>query len=620
MALTADNFLQHPAVLHVFPARPPSNVKLLELLNLQSVRHTRASRLLICEYKYKEKRLKEEASLKSELHTADSHRNTHPHISAKTNFIAKFSHFNNIVTKMPRIAVRRKVATPTGNNNNDEDVEAPKRKVQRVVFQMPLPERPHVVGRALVCGQGDMGQLGLGDDDTKFERKKPTLVDAIGNVVDVRAGGMHNLVLTNEGVVYSFGCNDEGALGRDSSEDGSEFEPHKIDLPGKVLKISAGDSHSASLLEDGRVFAWGSFRDSHGNMGLTLEGNKRLPIDVLPDTKCCDIASGADHLVILTCTGKVYTVGCAEQGQLGRVSLRSATGESRRGKTELLRPGEVVIKRGKPVESIWATNYCTFLRESQTSKIWAFGLNNYKQLAYAKDLPTIINPVDTKFDNVKQIAGGQHHTLVLKNDGTCYAIGRSDYGRLGLGTLDGDIKELQPVKGLLGKFIVAVSCGEAQSFALTDDGKLYSWGMGSNYQLGTGSDDDALEPVQIVSKQTEGKRIIAVSSGGQHSIFLVEDEIQSVSVKPSKMDLQKTASTKKIAAAVVLKDQDAKIKTTSEQKESSDDTEKPKTNGDANAAELQEDIAMKPEEEQEQKTAENSENGKGVAKRGRKKK
>lgn len=513
---------------------------------------------------------------------------------------------------MPRIAVRRKASTPIGNNNNEE-LDVPKRKIQRTAYQLPLPERPNVVGRALVCGQGDMGQLGLGDDESKFERKRPALVDSIENVVDVRAGGMHNLVLTLDGTVYSFGCNDEGALGRDSSEDGSEFEPHPIELPGKVLKISTGDSHSASLLEDGRVFAWGSFRDSHGNMGLTLEGNKRLPINVLPDVICCDIASGADHLVILTCSGKVFTVGCAEQGQLGRVSLRSATGESRRGKTELLRPGEVVIKRGKPVEGIWATNYCTFLRESQTGKIWAFGLNNYKQLAYAKDLATIINPVDTKFENVKQIAGGQHHTLVLKNDGSCYAVGRSDYGRLGLGTLNGDITELQSIKGLSDKFVVCVSCGEAQSFALTDDGELFSWGMGSNYQLGTGSDDDALEPVQIISKQTEGKRIIRVSSGGQHSIFLVENEVQ-----PAKADkIGKATLTKKASSVVAVKEKETKQKYTIEEHQTADSTEDIETNGDVK---MEETNAENTKEVEQKETAARNEIGKGVAKRGRKKK
>lgn len=62
------------------------------------------------------------------------------------------------------------------------------------------------------------------------------------------------------GQVYTFGCNDEGALGRDTSEEGSEFEPGMVELPGKVVFVSAGDSHSAALLEDGKVFIWGNFR------------------------------------------------------------------------------------------------------------------------------------------------------------------------------------------------------------------------------------------------------------------------------------------------------------------------------------------------------------------------
>lgn len=60
----------------------------------------------------------------------------------------------------------------------------------------------------------------------------------------------------------SFGCNDEGALGRDTSEEGSECEPGNVDLPSKAIQVTAGDSHSAALLDNGKVFAWGSFRVS----------------------------------------------------------------------------------------------------------------------------------------------------------------------------------------------------------------------------------------------------------------------------------------------------------------------------------------------------------------------
>lgn len=140
--------------------------------------------------------------------------------------------------------------------------EAPPNKQRRLnTIQLSIPKLPLKSGNLLVCGQNDVGQLGLDPDDV-MEKTRPALVAEIPDVVNVKAGGMHSLCLTRSGEIWSFGCNDEGALGRDTSEEGSENKPRKIDLEGKVVKISAGDSHSACLLEDGRVFAWGSFRVS----------------------------------------------------------------------------------------------------------------------------------------------------------------------------------------------------------------------------------------------------------------------------------------------------------------------------------------------------------------------
>ena len=60
--------------------------------------------------------------------------------------------------------------------------------------------------------------------------------------------------------MYSFGCNDEGTLGRDTSEDESEMSPGKVEGLPRIVMVSGGDSHTAALSDEGQVFIWGNFR------------------------------------------------------------------------------------------------------------------------------------------------------------------------------------------------------------------------------------------------------------------------------------------------------------------------------------------------------------------------
>lgn len=55
-------------------------------------------------------------------------------------------------------------------------------------------------------------------------------------------------------------------------------------------------------------------------------------------------------------------------------------------------------------------------------------------------------------------------------------------------------------------------------------GEVYAWGMGSNYQLGNGEEDDILTPEKMSGKQLESRKVIAVSSGGQHTLLLAKDK------------------------------------------------------------------------------------------------
>lgn len=94
---------------------------------------------------------------------------------------------------------------------------------------------------------------------------------------------------------------------------------------------------------------------------------------------------------------------------------------------------------------------------------------------------------------------------------------------MGLGVVADDVEVLQQVTNFKNKKIVEIACGETSSYAITQDGKIYSWGMGTSLQLGTGKEDDELTPALLTGQQVKDKNVIKVSSGGQHTVFIVED-------------------------------------------------------------------------------------------------
>uniref|UniRef100_A0A8C7CJJ2 Regulator of chromosome condensation 1 n=1 Tax=Oncorhynchus kisutch TaxID=8019 RepID=A0A8C7CJJ2_ONCKI len=356
-------------------------------------------------------------------------------------------------------------------------------------------------GLVLVLGQGDVGQLGLGEDI--MERKRPALVTLPEGVVQVAAGGMHTVCLSDTGYIYTFGCNDEGALGRETTEEGSEMVPGKVALDERVVQVSAGDSHTAALTDDGVVYIWGSFRDNSGVIGL-LEPMKKVTVPVKVPMKgpVMKIASGNDHLVMLTASGDLYTSGCGEQGQLGRVPELFANRGGRKGLLRLLIPQIVKVQsRGKVhFTDAFCGAYMT-IAVSKEGHVYGFGLSNYHQLG-TKLINTCFVPIKlTTFKNSTinwiGFSGGQHHTVCLDS------AGKSTMLELGL------FKNL------------------CTAWAGRSMGSVYAWGMGTNLQLGTGEEDDEWSPVEMTGKQLENRIVLMVASGGQHTVLLVKDKQES---------------------------------------------------------------------------------------------
>ncbi|CAM2104847.1 unnamed protein product [Caretta caretta] len=387
-------------------------------------------------------------------------------------------------------------------------------------------------GLVLTLGQGDVGQLGLGED--VMERKRPALVQLPEKIVQAEAGGMHTVCLSETGKIYSFGCNDEGALGRDTSEEGSETTPGLVELQEKVVQVSAGDSHTAALTEDGRVFLWGSFRDNNGVIGL-LEPMKKsaLPVPLQLDVPVLKIVSGNDHLVLLTVDGDLYTCGCGEQGQLGRVPELFANRGGRKGLQRLLVPQRVPLKgrsgKGRVrFQDAFCGAYFTFA-VTQEGHVYGFGLSNYHQLGTQDTEPCFAPQNLTSFKNSTKswvgFSGGQHHTVCMDSEGKAYSLGRAEYGRLGLG--EGAEEKSMPTLIPELPSVTSIACGASVGYAVTQEGRAFAWGMGTNYQLGTGEEEDVWSPVEMTGKQLENRVVLSVSSGGQHTVLLAREKEQS---------------------------------------------------------------------------------------------
>lgn len=200
--------------------------------------------------------------------------------------------------------------------------------------------------------------------------------------------------------MWSWGVNDEGALGRfttgklweQSGEGkgtlGDSYVPGRVELPqdaGRVVQLSAGDSHTALLTESGAVYICGTFRDSSGVMGFSpaerIALRPRLYFQLPANQgRICRIVSGTDHMLALTETGRVYSWGCGQQGQLGRLGERIS---DKLRLSAQLTPAEVHIPRrkgpgGKLVDVACGSYHSFFL--TADGAVYTCGLNNYGQL------------------------------------------------------------------------------------------------------------------------------------------------------------------------------------------------------------------------------------------------
>lgn len=113
---------------------------------------------------------------------------------------------------------------------------------------------------------------------------------------------------------------------------------------------------------------------------------------------------------------------------------------------------------------------------------------------------------------VVEVALGLHHTCARKQDNTLWCWGSNDSGQVGDGTTE---LRLQPVQvAALGSHVVGVSAGADHTCARMDDDSLRCWGYNYSGQVGDGSYLSRRSPVTVA---TLGNSVAQVAAGQLHT-------------------------------------------------------------------------------------------------------
>lgn len=123
---------------------------------------------------------------------------------------------------------------------------------------------------------------------------------------------------------------------------------------------------------------------------------------------------------------------------------------------------------------------------------------------------------------VRQVACGESHSLVLTVAGSIFAFGDGSHGALGLGSTASTSQPTLVDTGQIRAIpLRAIAAGAQHSLALTLSGDVLAWGCSRDGRLGLGPDfGDVVASPTRVPNLPEPARLIA--AGGQHSAVILQ--------------------------------------------------------------------------------------------------
>jgi alpha-tubulin suppressor-like RCC1 family protein len=384
------------------------------------------------------------------------------------------------------------------------------------------------------------------------------LGDNTGNaMIQVAGGYRHSLALAADGTVFTWGSNNYGEGGT-SVPGNTSLPARVLagaysgttwlgdNSSNKVVAAAGGVNFSVAVTQDGLVYTWGW--NNNAQLGDNTTTDRATPIRVLAgayagttflgdnsSNRIVAIAAGQYHVLALAQDGTVYAWGLNGSGQLGNNSTTGSGTPVRVLKGAYGGTTYLGDNGSNPVIAI-AAGGSQSMALMQDGTVFMWGLNSDGQLG-DNTTTNRLTPVhvlkgaytgttnlgDASGNGMTRITTGGAHSLALGGDGTVYAWGDNFYGQLGDGSNTDRPTPVRTLKGLYsgttylgdnsGNPIVDISAGMNHSLALDGNCTVYSFGRNHKGQLGDSTTTDRNTPV-IVSGTGSGGGFLRPQIGG----------------------------------------------------------------------------------------------------------
>ncbi len=319
-------------------------------------------------------------------------------------------------------------------------------------------------------GRNDNGQLGLGDNDTRYLIR--TIPD-LDNIISIASGGYHTLMLDSFGRVYAFGSNSEGQLGLNDNI----TRPIPVLIPNisNIVSIACGSGCSLLLTDDGQVYSMGAI-----NISLLQNGEEtnKVPTLIPELNNIISISCTSIHALFLTKDGQVFGYGYNKLGQLG------LNGDN------ILIP--TLIPGLTDIVQISAGGFHSLALNSR-GQVYGFGSNEYGQVgsntlwrraSFDAELQNIRHLILIEdLTDIISISAGGYHSLVLNSIGQVYSFGNNRSGQLGLGIVN---SQFSPTLIPTVSNVTSISAGYDHSL-LVSNNQFYGFGENTFNQVGISS-------------------------------------------------------------------------------------------------------------------------------------